>query len=71
MANEWVFVNVSDENFDVIVDLDLILQVVLDISNQKVIARMNELEIERVVHYIPVDSIFNEEHCKILNLKIA
>lgn len=42
----------------------LVLEIIAHIHHQKVIALVNELLVDRIIYRIPVNSVFNEEHCK-------
>jgi len=46
--------------------LDLVLQVSLDIRDQKVIALVNELLVERIIDARLVHPVLDEEHGKVL-----
>ena len=49
--------------------LNLVLQVSLDIRDQKVIALVNELLVERIIDARLVHPVLDEEHGKVLNSK--
>lgn len=57
-----VLINVSQKDIKVIMDLDLVLKVAFDIAHQKVVALVNQLLVEWVVHTRLVHSVFYEEH---------
>ena len=49
-ANQRVFVNITQENLDVVMNFDLVLQIEPHIAHQKAVALVNQLLIMRVIH---------------------
>jgi hypothetical protein len=53
------------------VDFNLILEILPYVVHQEGIALMDKLLVERIVHRIPFNSVLQEEHGEVLDMKVA
>lgn len=52
-------------------NFDLVLDVVSDIMNQKVVTRANQLLVVGIIDLVSVNAVLDEEHRQVLDVKAA